>query len=101
MRAKKKLNVTSQRVAAYDGTKWVWELPKDRSALSPYKDRSLREMTTGFVEVPELDSIDSPVEEVEEEPVRDLDADRFEKVELQEDHVYETSDTFGGRQWHD
>lgn len=68
MRAKKKLNVISERVADKKETKWLWSLPKDQPALSSYKDRSLRETINSLVGKVDNDQIENGTEEKHLEP---------------------------------
>jgi RecA-family ATPase len=84
MRAKKKMGVTSRRVAEEDSVRWVWELPEDRSALVPYKERSSE---------PE-----PPEEHPESEPTS---TDDWNSDVLDEEFEFETCETSGGRPWDD
>lgn len=121
MRAKKKLGVTSRRteVEAQSKTveddvtspekkgdteeksviRWVWELPKDRSALAPYKERSTRETTRVSVERLNIALPEAPEEMNNIEFESDHESYHWNLETLHEDSGCESCETVGIRQW--
>ncbi len=67
-RAKRKLRVTSRRRQAWDEeqkseeVKWVWELPKNREHLKPYKERATREHVDDLIASIDDDPATAPCE---------------------------------------
>lgn len=97
MRAKKKLGVTSRRVVEKDAVQWLWELPKDRSSMAPYLERSTRDtirQSLGNM-TPEAHS----PEEHDVEPPNNPGTVHLETDVLEKEVEFETCETHGGRPW--
>lgn len=99
MRAKKKMGVTSRRVAEDENVRWVWELPKNRSTLASYEERSVQEEISVSLERVEDDPPELCYAEGESisEP-----AFKYGVVATNdEDETQEMCDADESRQWHD